>query len=335
VIAEHHTSDEIFTTLAGEWNDLLSPTRSTSFFMRTDWQRIWWKYLHEGDLSVVTVRDDGGTLRGVGSWFIAERDGQRVINIVGSEDVTDYLEIVAAPGDEVPVFDTLLDFLLSGDAPAWDSIELCNVPEDSPTRTLFPDLAGARGLIVAEEVQEVCPVIDLPGSFEDYLGTIDKKQRHELRRKRRRAEAQDISWYTVGPGHDLEAEIADFLDLMALSTPEKAAFLEEPGHREFFHEMGRVLFDQGLLDLLFLTVEGQKAAAMWQFAYRDRMMLYNSGLNPSDFAGLSPGIVLSTYSIEAAIEKGLARYDFLRGDETYKYRMGARDTSIYRISVHR
>jgi CelD/BcsL family acetyltransferase involved in cellulose biosynthesis len=99
--------------------------------------------------------------------------------------------------------------------------------------------------------------------------------------------------------------------------------------------MGRSLFDQGMLDLLFLTVEGKKAAAMWQFVYGDRMMLYNSGLNPSDFAALSPGIVLSTYSIEASIEKGLALYDFLRGDETYKYRMGARDTSIYRISVHR
>ncbi len=335
MIAELHTSDEIFITLADEWDTLLSPTRSTSFFMRTDWQRIWWKYLREGNLFVVSVRDNGGTLRGIGSWFITEQDGKRVIGVIGCADVTDYLEIIAAPGFEEPVFDTLLDFLLSEDAPTWNSIELCNVPENSPTKTLFPGLASARGLTVNEQVLDVCPVIDLPGSYEDYLAAIDKKQRHELRRKRRRTEDFDVGWYVVGAGHDLEAEIADFLDLMALSTPDKSAFLETPGHREFFHEMGRVLFDQGMLDLLFLTVEGKKAAAMWQFAYQDRMMLYNSGLNPSDFSALSPGIVLSTYSIEASIEKGLALYDFLRGDEIYKYRMGARDTLIYRISVHR
>jgi CelD/BcsL family acetyltransferase involved in cellulose biosynthesis len=190
VIAEHHTSDEIFITLADEWDGLLSPTRSTNFFMRADWQRIWWKYLHEGSLFVVTVRDDGGTLRGIGSWFIAGQDGERVIGVIGCEDVTDYLEIIAAPGFEEPVFDTLLDFLLSDAAPAWDSIELCNVPEDSPTKTLFPGLASARGLTVEEQVQDVCPVIDLPGSYEDYLSAIDKKQRHELRRKRRRTEGR-------------------------------------------------------------------------------------------------------------------------------------------------
>ncbi len=65
------------------------------------------------------------------------------------------------------------------------------------------------------------------------------------------------------------------------------------------------------------------------------MMLYNSGLNPVDFPGLSPGVVLLTFSIEDAIRRHFRLYDFLRGDEEYKYRMGAQKTNVYKITIHR
>ena len=60
-------------------------------------------------------------------------------------------------------------------------------------------------------------------------------------------------------------------------------------------------------------------------------MVYNSGHAHHDFGDLSPGIVLLAYNIRHAIEQGYAYYDFLRGDEPYKYRMGGRDTAVMNI----
>ncbi len=334
--ASLHTSPDIFERLSPEWDGLLDPARSELFFLRNDWQQIWWRHLQWGDLAILAVYDDEGNLRGIAPWFIADDMGvERVVRTVGCTDVSDYMDIIAMPGFETPVIETLLDFMLSDEAPAWDRFSLCNIPASSPTCELFPRLANARGLTAQAVVQDVCPVIDLPGSYDEYLDGLDKKQRHELRRKRRRAEAAGVRWYVVGPEHDLDAEVDAFLELMAMSSPEKAGFLEAPGQRAFFHEIGRVFFEQDLLELIFLTVDGQRAAAMWQFAYRQRMLLYNSGLDPSSFAALSPGIVLLTYSIEDAIERGMATYDFLRGDEAYKYRMGARDTRVYNVGIRR
>jgi CelD/BcsL family acetyltransferase involved in cellulose biosynthesis len=74
---------------------------------------------------------------------------------------------------------------------------------------------------------------------------------------------------------------------------------------------------------------------MWQFGYGDRMMLYNSGLDAATFSYLSPGIVLLTYSIQDAIRRGFRYYDFLRGDETYKYRMGAETTTLHNVIIRR
>jgi CelD/BcsL family acetyltransferase involved in cellulose biosynthesis len=303
--------------------------------MSRDWQRIWWKHLGRGQLSVVTVRDEREVLRGIGPWFVEQEGERRVVRIIGSTEVVDYLDILTTPGCEREVLTALLEFMLSQEAPAWDALDFCNIPPSSPALALLPELARTKGLTVVVTPLEECPVINLPSSYEEYLATLDKKQRHELRRKRRRAQEMQVSWYIVGPEHDLDAEIEAFLELMAMSTTDKYAFLKLPGHLSFFKEIGPAMFEKGILELSFLTLGGRRAASLWQFAYRDRMMLYNSGLNPLDFPGLSPGVVLLTYSIENAIQRHFRVYDFLRGNEEYKYRMGAQRTNVYNIVIHR
>ena len=330
-----YTTPAVFDVLANEWDAVLDPGRSDAFFMRLDWQRIWWKHLGQGTLLVMTVRDDNHVLRGIAPWFITEEDRQRVMRVVGCVDVSDYIDLIAAPGYEEPVFAALLKSILSDEIPAWDVIRICNIPEGSPTLALLPQLATKCGLVSEVTHEDVCPIITLTGSYEDYLGLLDKKQRHELRRKRRRAEDYPVKWYIAGHEHDIDKEIEDFINLMALSSPQKADFLKQQGHRDFFREIGRVLSGSGLLEINFLKVGDQPAAALWNFVYRDRMMLYNSGLNPLDYSGVSAGIVLLTFSIEDAARRGYRFFDFLRGDEEYKYRMGAIPTTIYRLTIRR
>lgn len=330
-----YTDPDIFDTLAGEWDTLVNPAPAEYLFMSYEWQRIWWKHLGRGSLSIVTVRDDQNVLRGIGPWFIEQEGERRIVRTIGSTEVVDYLDILALPGYEQETLAALLEFMLSQEAPRWDVLDLHNIPQNSLTLSLLPELARAKGLMVTVAPLEECPIIELPGSYEEYLATLDKKQRHELRRKRRRAQEMQVDWYTVGPEHDLDAEIEAFLELMAMSATDKKAFLKLPGHLSFFKEIGPTMFKKGILELTFLTFGGRRAASLWQFAYRDRMMLYNSGLNPVDFPGLSPGVVLLTFSIEDAIRRHFRLYDFLRGDEEYKYRMGAQKTNVYKITIHR
>jgi CelD/BcsL family acetyltransferase involved in cellulose biosynthesis len=335
VKAELYTTVAVFDTLGKEWDSLLSHARTTDFFMTLAWQGIWWKHLGRGTLSVVAVRNDDGTLLGLGPWFVEEQNGQHIVRTIGCKDVTDYLSVLAREGQEEAVFQTLLDFMCSPDAPQWDSFNLCNVPQESPTLTVLSTVAHTSGLSTSIEDEDVCPVIYLLDSYEAYLESLDKKQRHELRRKRRRAEEYGVEFYTVGPDHNLDEEIDAFFALMAMSTPDKAAFLQEEGHMAFFHEMGHAMLDEGYLHLIFLMIEGQRAAAMWQFKYHDRMMLYNSGLNPAAYSALSSGIVLLTFSVQDAIERGCKVYDFLQGDEEYKYRMGAVTTTVHNLTMQR
>jgi CelD/BcsL family acetyltransferase involved in cellulose biosynthesis len=333
---ELHNTPALFDDLAAEWTALVTPANSLNFFMRPTWQRIWWKHLQRGDLCVLTIRDDQGALLGVAPFGLdPDTQGRLTLSVIGCIDVTDYVDLIYAPGREKEVIEAVWGFLCSSDSPGWDVLRMCSVPQSSATLAVLPELAVKDGARVAVEVEDVCPVVDLPDTYEQYLDLLDKKNRHEMRRKRRRADSYPVSWYVVGPEHAIDEEIEAFLRLMAMSTPDKATFLTQPGHREFFKEIGVALFEQGLLDLSFLTVDGQRAAAMWNYAYGDRMMLYNSGLDPQAFSALSPGIVLLSLNIEHTIQRGFKKYDFLQGDEEYKYRLGGQSTTVHNLTIDR
>ena len=60
--------------------------------------------------------------------------------------------------------------------------------------------------------------------------------------------------------------------------------------------------------------------------------LYNSGFDPLH-AKLAPGIVLLTHVIRDAINRGVPEFDFLRGEEAYKYAFGPTPQDLFRVRV--
>ena len=93
-------------------------------------------------------------------------------------------------------------------------------------------------------------------------------------------------------------------------------------------------FETGILQLSFLTVDGKKAAAYLCFDYLDRIWVYNSGFDPA-YREFSPGWVMLSYLIQNAIENGKKVFDFMRGDEAYKYRFGAEDSFVLKVKISR
>jgi CelD/BcsL family acetyltransferase involved in cellulose biosynthesis len=81
-----------------------------------------------------------------------------------------------------------------------------------------------------------------------------------------------------------------------------------------------------------LRVDGTPCASYLNFDYDKRIWVYNSGFS-YQYESLSTGIVLLVYLIEDAIARGYTVFDFLRGNETYKYRMGGVDAPLYQLDV--
>ena len=103
--------------------------------------------------------------------------------------------------------------------------------------------------------------------------------------------------------------------------------------RAFFRELAHVTYEVGWLQLAFLQVGERKAAAYLNFLYKNRVLVYNSGLDWEAFPRFGAGVVLAAYCIQHAIERGREAYDFLQGDERYKYQLGGLDVEVRRLVV--
>jgi CelD/BcsL family acetyltransferase involved in cellulose biosynthesis len=276
------------------------------------------------------VRDETGHLLAIACLYIY--DGVLYFN--GCVEETDYLDLIAPVEHAERGWTAVAKSLLNSAFPSWHALEFCNVPAASPTRQILPAVFQQMGLSVTEEVHEVCPVITLPATFDEYLESLPKKQRHEVRRKLRRAEAAGATVKVIGPTDDVAVAVDEFLELLQQSTLDKKDWLSD-GRRAVFHDVASASLANGTLQLMFVKVEARKASALFNFHYRDRIWVYNSGLDPAAFGNLSLGVVVTAKAIEAAIEMGCSTFDFLRGSETYKYRFGAVDTHIYALRASR
>ena len=148
----------------------------------------------------------------------------------------------------------------------------------------------------------------------------------------RRAEEGEVmvGVYFTSEAARLEDDMEDFLELMA-QDEEKRVFLS-PLMRDQMKSTMRCAFQGGCLQLAFLEVGGQKAAAYLNFDYLNRIWVYNSGLDRS-YMQYSPGWVLLGHLIKWATDNGREEFDFMRGDEDYKYKFGAVDRFVMRVTI--
>jgi CelD/BcsL family acetyltransferase involved in cellulose biosynthesis len=331
---EAHFESGGFAALRPEWNQLLRESCCDTIFLTWQWQTTWWKHLGDGGLLLLGFRSGDGRLVGLAPLYYDNCDPQkRVIRMIGCRDVSDYLDLIIARGHEEAVYRRFVSYL-SREAEPWDVLDLCNIPQASQTFVLLQAMAEAEGYQTLVEIEDVCPIIPLPATWDEYLMMLDKKQRHEVRRKLRRAEDAGSRFLIVGPNDDLRAEMATFIELHQKSTPEKDAFMD-PQMQGFFLDVTQAAHQEGWLQLAFVEMEGERSASLLNFDYNNGILVYNSGYDPASFRHLSPGIVVTAQCIENAITLGRDRFDFLRGGEEYKYRFGAQDTRVRRLLIVR
>jgi CelD/BcsL family acetyltransferase involved in cellulose biosynthesis len=217
----------------------------------------------------------------------------------------------------------------------WTELELWGLMESSPTRERVKAFAAQNGYGVEEHAEAVAPRLVLPATWEDYLASLGKKDRHELRRKIRRLydSGAGVDFDILSTQDEVVAAMDDFLALHTQSRQDKTDFMT-PEMESFFRRMASALAAEGLVKLFMLRINGKPAASVLCFDAGSHLYMYNSGYDP-EFSALSVGLVSKALVLRWAIENGMSGLDFLRGDEPYKYDLGARDQQIYTLRLTR
>lgn len=318
-----------FEDLAGHWQHLIDECSEPTFFDSLAWQKAWWSEFGANfELKLLAVRSDSGHIKMIAPLMA---DGSR-ISFLGNTDLVDYHDFLSRDRSSSSSLEAVVRAV--GEMPGIESIRLQSIPGNSATVTQFREVAERAGWSVEIEQEDVAPRLELPASWDAYLANLRKKDRHELRRKMRRLEAAgEIRQVELTQPDDVEAAMDDFMALHRMSTTDKAEFMTA-GRERFFRTVAVALAREYSTRLVFLEINGERVAASLSFVCRNVRYLYNSGYNPTQ-SSLSVGLLNHALTIKKSIEEGLRAFDFMRGDEAYKYHLGGVDREIFSLTATR
>jgi hypothetical protein len=125
------------------WNELVVQSIADTPFSRHEYLSEWWKTLGGGEWRVgeasrppelvLISGTENDQLIGIAPLFIADYDGQRALMLVGSIEISDYLDLIVRAEDHVRFLSGLLDFLGSSAVDEWSAIDWYNLTDSSPT----------------------------------------------------------------------------------------------------------------------------------------------------------------------------------------------------------
>ena len=320
---------EDFTSVHSDWLDLQAESRESFVFNFPIFKSAWWDIFGQGELAIATHWNEcRATL--IAPLYVLDGD----VRFIGSEDLFDYNDFIYSAGQSdlelEGMIGAVLDYIIH--MKEVERFSFISLPALSPTVKALVTMSEKRGWRVSVEEEDSAPRIELPADKDAYLKMLNKKNRHELKRKMRRLEnSGSVLFEEFAKPDEIQAEMDDFFVLHRMSTREKERFLT-PIRERFFRRIMSDMARSGAVRLYFLSVNSVRTAVSLCFVSDGVKYLYNSGYNP-DYGNLAVGLMNHALNIWGSIRDGYTVFDFLRGNETYKSRLGGVPAPIMRISI--
>lgn len=309
--------------IADEWDALYNRCPYATPFQRKEWLLAWIDAFAPRDLFAIEVRDQG-SLVALAPLLIYSRNEERVLASAGG-GVSDYLVPICEPGSESALLRAMCDCA----GREWDVLELTDLP------------AGA-GLVKAprleQHVHEHDSVshLDLPGNTEELRLRFSKRQRANLRNAQSRMMRAGGGEFSAATEQTISEFLDDLFRLHAVrwSHSGEAGVLADLRVQSFHRACAPGLLAAGVLRVHRLRVSGRSVAALYTLWDRGTVFCYLQGYDP-EFSAMSPGTQLMYWVMEQAVQAGMRKFDFLRGQEDYKQHWRAESERTYRIALRR
>jgi CelD/BcsL family acetyltransferase involved in cellulose biosynthesis len=322
---------------------------------RLCWLLPWWEAYQASHTLHVLVAYRGEEVCGI--LPLAETSlvvtGRTLVFMGSGKVCSDDLGILVKDSDSQEIAEAFATWLVeSPDCCRWDHLDLDGVRENNRTMELFGQhLAKLTGSPIERKSSPNCWSASLVGGIDVYGSRLTKRARKIVRE----AESAISSGEGVFEIAQTLEQALDYVD--EIEQMHQARWREQgiegcfasSAFRTFLKEAVRSMWNepwfplqdmpevyetpgQQRVQVSLLRIHGVPAAGCICYLDRDSLAMYLTGMNPK-LAENRPGWMLNTCFIKRAIALGCTRFDFLRGDEEYKERLGGEPTVQHRWVV--
>ena len=331
-LTTHTVSDEReFWQMESDWNSLLSRCPNPSIFSTFEWLSTWWTHFKAGRELFIVVAEEDGEVAGIAPLAITRGRLGNVLQFLGQQS-SDYGDFIV-PGESGSCLTSLLSSVFS--SREWEVASLAGIPGDSSSfDALVSSWEGARnGAQYRPSV--VSPYLRLGQSWEHYRSGLRKKLVADTDRQMRRLQqVGNLSFQRCSRDEDIDQYVDEMVLLKRAryrATGAKDIF--QDGKLEgFYRDVSRKLLRRGWLDLSYMELNGIPLALHFGFIYSGRFHYYMPSFR-QEYASFSPGRLLTFHLLKNAFESELDEFDFLTGDDQYKYDWTGDIRTVYAFSA--
>lgn len=310
-----------------EWSAFTRTIAGITPFQLPQWLLTWWRHFGNGQLHVLVFRGNDAIV-GIIPCFRHDWNGLRQLTLIGS-GISDYLEPAIDSQHCPAILGRLREHLET--YPDWDICDWQDLSGDTP-------LSGLKSAAKVESLSRLdlpCSEIQLDGTFDDFQNARPKDLKRNLRRYKKKAEATGcMQFETIQEAHpELMKALIDLHDAKWQKRGEPG-MIQANGSAEFLCDVARKFAHVDMLRFFSLRFKGQIAALILGFPYGSTMFGYLSAFDPEHEA-LGLGRTLLLEAIHYCYQNGYRAWNFLRGDEPYKFWWGAQPIPKCRVRLIR
>jgi len=319
------SESEEFESLSEVWDGLLRNSGDNNpIYLTHEWLLTWWKHFGESKkLNVLIIEKEHQVIGAFPLMRTEYRIGPlkiHALETIGSLNCN-HIGLVSS-GNREEVVSAFLAYLEEELAKSKLVLKLTLVPEDC----MFLDLLRRRislstnNLVMQEKLKTLAPYITLPATWDEYFSSLRPNRRHALRRKLRSLEKAYRIEFRDCTKDNLDNMLSRFIDLHERrwqSVNVKGVF-SDPKMEGFYRDIATRFLEKGWLHFSCLVLDGEVVSAEYTFIYNHKFY-YATSARDIKYAEYSVGHLHQMFLIKYAIEKGLREFDFLRGDEPYKF----------------
>lgn len=319
--------DDVFA----EWENLYKSDKQATIFMSWHWMRGWLKVCpHVWQVLVCRSEPDGPAEGILPVSLRPEKTGPLGLESLhlAATPMADYTGLLVNESKHQQVLEAYAKYL--ADDMEWDVFHLKNVIDVRLEKVVA--IMASRDMRVDVVATTPCPYLDLPDTWEEYRSnTLGRATRKNLGMLQRRLELQGELRLTEATEDTFDKHFEILLSMWQGKWGQRRP--DVVGH---FREIYKPCMTAGRLRISVLWQGDAPLAADSALADRDHnvLSLQLGGFNP-EYSKFSPGKLLEGMTIKWAIENGFTMYDFLRGDEAYKYLFGAKNRHCTNTTVKR
>lgn len=313
--------------LSDAWRSLREHARRTTPFQSPEWLIPWCSaFLDAGELRALALFSGNRLAALVPMVRRSSADGASLA--LAGEGISDYLDCVLAADADDDVF-LCLEHAIRDETSRIGELRAEGVPAWSALLEAFADLR------TCVRPSTRCPVVSLTPARDHYFRDLPAWLRRNLRRSKKRLEQMGSIRWEIAQADNLDELLEALFELHAQrwATKGEPGVLADPRVQAFHRDSAPRLVQSGALRLHALRLDGRVVGVL-HVLIGARAYQYAGGYDPA-LADCSVGSFLIEHAMKDAIASGIAAYDFLRGEEPYKYDWHARDTFTYSMTLGR